>query len=149
MTLVAAGRVGRAHGFDGSFWVEGASHPLSIGTVVVLAERSRAVERRAGTDQRPLIRLAEMPDPRQHRGEPLLVEQELDEGEWLVADLEGCDVIGLGRVKRVIDAPSCGVLELEDGRLVPLISDAIASVDLETKTIAVHRGFLGLEEGEG
>ena len=31
---------------------------------------------------------------------------------------------GLGRVARVLDAPSCSVLELEDGTLVPFISDA-------------------------
>jgi 16S rRNA processing protein RimM len=149
LTLVTAGRVGRAHGFDGSFWVDGASHPLSPGTVVVLGEQQRAVERRAGTDSRPLIRLADMPNPREHRGEPLLVDQELDEGEWLVADLEGCEVPGLGKVKRVIDAPSCGVLELDDGTLVPLVTAAIASVDLGAKTIEVHRRFLGLEEEGG
>jgi 16S rRNA processing protein RimM len=146
LTLVSAGRVGRAHGFDGSFWVEGASHPLPMGTVVVLAAEPRAVERRAGTDARPLIRLAGVPDPRAHRGEPLLVDQELAAGEWLAADLVGCEVTGLGRVTRVIDAPSCGVLELEDGMLVPLVSDAIASVDLASRSITVHRKFLGLEE---
>lgn len=148
MTLVSAGRVGRAHGFDGSFWVEGASHPLPLGTVVVLAERDHAVERRDGTDTRPLIRLADLADPRAHRGEPLLVDQVLGDEEWLAADLEGCEVTGLGQVKRVIDAPSCSVLELDDGMLVPFVSDAIASVDLAAATITVHRRFLGLAEGE-
>lgn len=146
MTLVSAGRVGRAHGLDGSFWVEGASHPLALGTTVVLAERTTEVERRDGTDARPLVRLAGVADPREHRGSPLLVDLELAEDEWLIADLEGCEVLGLGRVERVIDGPSCGVLQLEDGTLVPFVSDAIASVDLDARTIAVNRPFLGLEE---
>ena len=77
------------------------------------------VERRAGTDDRPLIRLAGVDDPRPLRGELLLVEDELAEGEWLAADLVGCSVPGLGTVAQVIDAPSCSVLELEDGTLIP------------------------------
>jgi len=32
LTEVSAGRVGRAHGRDGSFYVEGADHPLAVGT---------------------------------------------------------------------------------------------------------------------
>ena len=36
MTLVTAGRVGKPHGLDGSFYVEGASHPLPAGTAVTV-----------------------------------------------------------------------------------------------------------------
>ena len=46
----------------------------------------------------------------------------LGEGEWLASDIEGCEVVGLGRVARVLDLPSCAVLELEDGTLVPFVS---------------------------
>ena len=130
MTLVTAGRVGKPHGLDGSFYVEGATHPLPAGTAVTVADRPREVERRAGTDQRPLIRLAGVEDPRELRGELLLVETELAENEWLAADLLRCSVPGHGRVTRVFDGPSCSVLELEDGTLVPFISDAIRSVEL-------------------
>lgn len=144
MTLVSAGRVGRAHGFDGSFWVENASHSLEIGTELLLDKRSVRVERRDGTDAKPLIRLAGVTDPRAHRGESLMVDEELGEGEWLAADLEGCRVPGLGVVKRVIDAPSCSVLEIDDGTLVPFISDAIAAVDPQARTIEVKPAFLGL-----
>jgi hypothetical protein len=35
------------------------------------------------------------------------------------------------------------VLELEDGTLIPLISDAIRRVDLETNEIHLNRDFLG------
>ncbi|MBA3263728.1 MAG: hypothetical protein H0T69_14885 [Thermoleophilaceae bacterium] len=141
MTLVTAGRVGKPHGLDGSFYVEGASHPLSAGTSLTIAGRTHEVERRAGTDERPLLRLAGLDDPRPLRGELLLVEAELGEDEWLAADLLACSVPGHGRVVRLLDRPSCSVLELEDGSLVPFISDAIRSV--EGGEIHVNEDFLG------
>jgi 16S rRNA processing protein RimM len=128
LTLVTAGRVGRPHGLDGSFHVEAPQHPLPAGTRLVLGERELTVERRAGTDERPLVRLAGLEDPASARGELLLVDAELAEGEWLASDLEGSAVPGHGRVTRVLDGPSCSVLELEDGTLVPFVSDAIRSV---------------------
>jgi 16S rRNA processing protein RimM len=142
LTLVTAGRVGKAHGRDGSFYVEGAEHPLHEGTGLTLGARAHTIERRAGTDERPLIRLSGLDDPRPLRGEPLLVEAELAAGEWLAADLVRCEVPGLGRVRRVLDGPSCDVLELDDGTLVPFVSDAIETVDLEAGQIRVYRGFL-------
>ena len=142
MTLVTAGRVGKPHGLDGSFYVEGASHPLPVGTPVTIADRPPLeVERRAGTEERPLIRLAGVEDPRELRGELLLVEAELGENEWLAADLLRCSVPGHGRVVRVLDGPSCSVLELEDGTLVPFVSDAIRSV--ERGEIRLNEDFLG------
>ncbi len=137
--------MGRSHGFDGSFWVEGASHPLQLGTVVVLDGSTMEVERRGGTDARPLVRLSGLPDPVRLRGASLLVDQELGPGEWLASDLVGCEVAGLGTVGRVLVGPSCDVLELEDGTLVPLVSDAVSEVDLSARLIRVDRGFLGLE----
>lgn len=141
MTLVTAGRVGKPHGLDGSFYVDGATHPLDAGTEVFLGERRHPVARRAGTDQRPLIRLAGLDDPASARGEPILVDVALAEGEWLAADLVGLHVPGRGRVARVLDAPSCSVLELEDGSLIPFISDAIRSI--EGGEIRVDEHFLG------
>lgn len=140
---MTAGRVGKPHGLDGSFYVEGARHPLPEGAVLELAGDTHRVVRRAGTDDRPLIRLAGVDDPRQVRGELLLVEDELAEGEWLAADLLGCTVPGLGAVAQIIDGPSCSVLELEDGRLVPLVADAIERIDLDAREIHVNREFLG------
>ena len=140
---MTAGRVGKPHGLDGSFYVEGAAHGLPEGTEVLLGGELHPVERRAGTDRRPLVRLAGIDDPRSVRGELLLVDQELEAGEWLAADLEGCEIAGLGRVQRVIDAPSCSVLETEDGTLVPFITDAIALVDVGARRIEVRREFLG------
>jgi ribosomal 30S subunit maturation factor RimM len=89
------------------------------------------------------VRLTGLSDPRSLRGELLLVEAELDEGEWLAADLTGCEVLGVGRVARVVDAPSCPLLELESGQLVPFISDAIRSVDVDGRRIEVDARWLG------
>ena len=143
MTLVTAGRVGKPHGLDGSFYVDGPRHPLPEGAEVLLGSTERIVERRAGTDERPLIRLSGLEDPRLVRGETMLIEDELAAGEWLASDLARCSVAGLGPVARVVDGPSCSLLELEDGTLVPLVSDAIESIDLDAREIRVNRGFLG------
>jgi 16S rRNA processing protein RimM len=141
LTLVTAGRVGKAHGRDGSFYVEDAAHPLAPATAVIVADHRHTVERRAGTDKRPLVRLAGLDDPGTLRGELLLVDVELGEGEWLAADLVGRSVPGHGRVVRVLDGPSCSVLELDDETLVPFVSDAIRSV--EGGEIHVDEHFLG------
>jgi 16S rRNA processing protein RimM len=146
LTLVSAGRVGRPHGRDGSFYVDRPHHELRLGTEVTIAGRSRRVERRAGSDQRPLVRLSGVGDRDAAaglRGESLLVEEELGEDEWLASDLVGCRVAGLGEVRRVLDGPSCDVLELDDGTLVPLVSDAVRAVDPEAGTIEVDLEFLG------
>jgi 16S rRNA processing protein RimM len=151
LTLVTAGRVGKPHGLDGSFYVEGARHALPEGAELTLAGRSHRIARRAGTDDRPLIRLAELDDPRPLRGELLLVEDELAGDEWLAADLVGSRVVGLATepgaasghvVARLVDAPSCSILELEDGTLIPFVSDAIARVDLDASEIHVNADFL-------
>ena len=138
-----AGRVGRAHGLDGSFYVNGADSGFAVGTTVLVGDRETVVERRAGTDQRPLVRLAGI-DPREHSGAQLLVDEPLAEGEFDAADLVGAEVPGVGRVERVVNGPSCDVLEVGDV-LIPFVSDAIESVDLERRVIEVDREFLGLE----
>jgi 16S rRNA processing protein RimM len=135
--------VGRAHGHDGSFYVDAPKHPLQRGAELELAGAKHRVERRAGTDERPLVRLSGVDAPRALYGQTLLVEAELDEGEWLASDLVGCRVEGLGEVTRVVDAPSCAVLELDDGTLVPFVSDAILAVDTQARTIKADAGWLG------
>jgi 16S rRNA processing protein RimM len=143
LTLVTAGRVGKPHGLDGSFYVDGPRHELPEGTALTVAGSTHEVERRAGTDERPLIRLAGVADPGRLRGETLLVEDELADDEWLAADLAGCRVPGMGAVARVVDGPSCSVLELDDGTLIPFVRDAIAVVDLDACEIRVNADFLG------
>jgi 16S rRNA processing protein RimM len=149
---VSAGRVGRAHGLDGSFYVEQPTEPLEPGTEVTVAGSAARVERRAGTEERPILRLTGVGDrdaAEAIRGERILVDGgDLAEGEYLTADLVGCEVPGLGPVRRVITAPSCDVLEVGDeGVLVPFISDAIRRVDTTARVIEVDPGFLDLGEG--
>ena len=141
MTLVTAGRVGKPHGRDGSFYVEGAAHPLPADSAVFIRDRPHTVLRRAGTDERPLIRVSNITDPSPLRGELLLVDEPLGNEEWLASDLLHSSVPGHGRVVRVLDGPSCSVLELSDGVLVPFISDAIRS--MAPGEIVVDDDFLG------
>jgi ribosomal 30S subunit maturation factor RimM len=157
--LVSVGRVGAAHGRDGSFWVEDpvalgrgeGSDPLGAESELVVAGRVATVERRGGTGTRPLLRLTGIEaraEAAALRGEPLRVAEEhapLGRGEWLVDDLIGARIEGLGEVRRVLAGPSCDVLEVgEDGVLVPLVSDAVTKVDLDARVIEVDRSFLGL-----
>jgi 16S rRNA processing protein RimM len=143
--------VGREHGTDGAFWVERLEHPLEVGTRVTLAGREVEVVSLRGTAGRPLVKVSGV-DDRQGagalRGEALLVpldEAPLAEGEWLVDDLVGCSVEGIGEVRRVLAGPSCDVLEVgEEAVLVPLVRDAVRSVDLDSRTIEIDRDFLGL-----
>jgi len=141
LTLVTGGRVGKPHGKDGSFYVEDAAHPMGLGDAVVVGTSAHVVARRGGTDERPLIRLEGVDDARPLRGEALLVEAELADDEWLASQLVGRVVAGRGRVTRVLDGPSCSILELSDGTLIPFVRDAIRSVTDEE--IEVNEDFLG------
>jgi 16S rRNA processing protein RimM len=151
--LVPVGRVGRAHGRDGSFYVNGPSHALEVGVSVTVRDVERRVDRRGGTADRPLVHLsgiASRDEAAALRGESLLVtasEAPLEEGEWLAEDLIGCEVPGLGPVRRVISGPSCDVLEVgPDEVLVPFVADAVKRVDTDARLIEVDLDFLGLGE---
>jgi ribosomal 30S subunit maturation factor RimM len=86
------------------------------------------------------------------RGEPLLADLDdapLASDEWLAEDLVGCEVAGVGEVRRIVQAPSCDLLEVgPDAVLVPFISDAVRHIDLDGRRIEVDRAFLGLDDGE-
>ena len=151
---ISAGRVGRAHGLDGSFYVDHVTEPLDTGTEVTVAGRAARVERRAGTDDRPIVRVSGVDDRNAAealRGERILVDGgDLSEDEYLTADLVGCEVPGLGVVRRVVAGPSCDVLEVgEPAVLVPFISDAVKRVDTEARVIEVDTGFLDIDPEPG
>jgi 16S rRNA processing protein RimM len=151
--------VGRAHGLDGSFYVTHARpRLLGVGIAVRIGGRQVEIVARKGTDDRPIVRLAETEDRESAdalRGQELLVERgaapELEEDEFWAEDLEGCTVAGGGRelgvVRRLMVLPSCEVLEVErvDGGelLVPLVRDAIRAVDVDARRIEVDLRFLG------
>ena len=154
-----AGRIGSPHGLDGSFHV---SDPrpqlLTLDVVVVVRDESLRITRRAGTDRQVIVRLEGHVDrsaAERLRGEELLVPRmeapELEADEWWAEDLEGCTVhdgqVEVGTVRRLLALPSCEVLEVErEGErelLVPLVSDAVRSVDIEDRAIDVDLEFLG------
>jgi 16S rRNA processing protein RimM len=147
--------VGRAHGLDGSFYVDAAAPDLlSVGAEVAVGGRSATVVRRGGTDARPIVRLSEVEDrsgAEALRGEELVAPVEegaaTAAGEWDASELIGCDVPGIGPVRGVVSAPSCDLLEVGDaGVLVPFISDAVRRVDPAARVIEVDLRFLGLAE---
>ena len=142
--------MGRAHGLDGSFYVEQVAEALETGAEVTVAGHSARIERRAGTDARPIVRLSGVGDrsaAEALRGERILIAGgDLAEDEYLSADLVGCRVPGVGQVRRVVQGPSCDVLEVGDSSvLIPFVSDAIRSVDTDAGVIEVDTAFLGLE----
>ncbi len=156
-----AGRVGRPHGLDGSFHVTRPNAQLlREAERVLIDERELEITRRAGTDRSPILRLAGHDDrgaAEALRGKDLMVARaqapELGPDEWWAEDLAGCSVSDgdrpVGMVRRLLELPSCEVLEVErpDGGelLVPLVSDAVREVDLDRRAIDVDLHFLGEE----
>jgi 16S rRNA processing protein RimM len=159
-----AGRVGRPHGLDGSFYV---TRPrprlLAQGTQVIIDGETRKIVRRAGTEQRPILRLDGI-DSREAvealRGSDLTIEDarapRLAEGEWWAHELEGCEVFDggvlVGKVARMLELPSCEALEVDraDGAgklLVPMVKAAIRSVEPGERRVEVDLAFLGVEPG--
>lgn len=155
-----AGRVGRPHGLDGSFLVADVNAVLlRTADSVMINGVERAIERRAGHDARVILRIEGCSDRQGAealRGQELRVARaqapELEEDEWWAEDLEGLAVFDgnrrVGKVTRLLALPSCEVLEVEraDGGeplLVPLISDAVRTVDLDSEQIDIDLNFLG------
>jgi 16S rRNA processing protein RimM len=155
---IEAGHVGRPHGLDGSFHVTRPRPEMLVeGAAVTVAGERRAIVRRAGTDERPILRLEGCEDreaAEAMRGQALLVSRAelppLGEDEWWPEELVGCRVRDgerdVGVVAGVRPLPSCEVLEVEqqDGEelLVPLVRDAVRSVDVERREIDVDMAFL-------
>ena len=158
---LSAGRVGRAHGLDGSFYVtQPIARLLQVGAMLTLADGSTvAIVRRSGTEQRPIVRLEGVGDraaAEALRGQSLGVEREaapkLARGEWWAHELEGCEVRDggqlVGTVTRLIGLPSCEALEVSraDGGaplLVPMVKDAVRRVQARRRRIDVDLAFLG------
>ncbi|HYF25905.1 MAG TPA: ribosome maturation factor RimM [Baekduia sp.] len=157
---LVAGRVGRPHGLDGSFHVTGSrARLLQAVDRVRLGEEELAIERRAGTADRPILRLegiATREAAEAVRGGDLVIARDaappLEEGEFWAEDFPGCAVVdgerAVGTVRALLAYPSCELLEVErDGGgaplLVPLVDDAVRELDLEARRIDVDLAFLG------
>jgi 16S rRNA processing protein RimM len=124
---------------------------------VFLLGAARRIVRRAGTAEKPILRLegsSSRDDAEALRGNELTVPRSddmLEEGEFWARDLEGCTVVDgdaiVGFVRRMSALPSVEVLEVDrpDGGelLVPLVRDCIRSIDIEARRIDIDLDFLG------
>jgi 16S rRNA processing protein RimM len=119
---------------------------------LLLGGRSVALTRRAGTPQKPILRVegtTTRDGAEALRGSELRIPEDeappLQEGEFWARDLQGCIVTDgereVGVVERMVALPSCEALEVGD-RLIPMVRDAIRSVDLEARRIDVDLGFV-------
>jgi 16S rRNA processing protein RimM len=148
--LIPVGRVGRPHGIDGAFFVEGPSDRAGVfavgAEVWVGGEPARVVVSRRGGGNRPVIRL----DRPAERGSTLAVPRAslpaLGEDEYYAFELVGLAVEEeggrfLGRVANVVDYPANDVLELDSGLFLPLVGACVRSVDVAGGRIVVSPGF--------
>jgi 16S rRNA processing protein RimM len=143
-----AGRVGRPHGLDGSFYVTGPRpRLLTVGTGVTVDGRTAAIVRLEGVEDRSGAEAL--------RGMTLTVHTReapaLAEGEWWAHELEGLRVLDgervLGTVERIVELPTCEALEVRGERagaplLVPMVKDAIRRVEVSEGRIEVNLDFL-------
>jgi len=161
MEWLHAGRVGRPHGLDGSFHVTRPNvQLLQSAETVLVADRELEITRRAGTPRQLILRLeghANRAAAEALRGKDILVARsdapELGPVEWWAEDLAGCSVHDgdrpVGTVRRLVELPSCEMLEVERAGggelLVPLVTDAVREIDLDRRAIDVDLRFLGEE----
>ena len=150
-----AGRIGRPHGLDGSFHVNDPVPQLLEADVPLLVGEAEArIAARKGTADRPILRLDIASDRtavEALRGRELVVDNQyappLEDDEYRAEDLVGCAVADgerpLGEVRALLALPSCEVLELDTGLLVPMVRDAIRTVDVSARRIDVDGEFLG------
>lgn len=148
---VPVGWIGRPHGLDGAFVVEQGSSDESryeVGATLYVDGRPATVVvtrrvgggRRAIKLDRPVERGQELTIPRSALPEP-------GDDEFYVFQLIGLAVEEeggrlLGAVRDVLPGSANDNLELDDGTLVPMIEDAIATVDLDAGRIQVKQGFI-------
>jgi 16S rRNA processing protein RimM len=154
------GRVGRPHGNEGAFTVSEPTTRLELldaGRSVLVGGREMKVAWRRGTGERPLLKLegaCGRADAEALRGAEIQVSRAelgaLPEGEYLIDDLVGCEVVDgprtIGTVQEVLLLPAADVLEVarsdREPLLVPLVTDAVRRVDIAGGRIDVDIGFV-------
>jgi 16S rRNA processing protein RimM len=149
--LVRVGRVGKPHGLDGGFLVDGASERQAVfaagATLYADGEPVTVVASRHGSGGRPVVIL----DRGVERGAELAVARATlpslaDDDEFYVFQLVGLSVEEeggrlLGRVREVLEYPGNDVLELDSGASLPLVEACVRRVDLAGGRIVVAVGF--------
>jgi 16S rRNA processing protein RimM len=147
--FVAVGRIGKAHGLDGSFVVEHPSENQSLfepGSTLYVAGEAAAVVGRKRSGGRLVLKLdgpaergAELTVPRAELPEP-------DADNYYVFQLVGLDVVEeggrrLGAVRDVAPGVANDVLELDSGVALPMHEECVREVDLSEGRIVVSAGF--------
>ena len=153
--LVVVGRVGKPHGVDGSFFVEGSSDAPERfergARLLVDGEAAEVVGSKRGAGGRFVIRL----DRPAERGATLAVHRselpEPEEDAYYVFQLVGLAVEeeggrALGTVTEVDNGPANDALVLDSGLLLPLVAACVLDVDLEGGRVLVARGFADADE---
>jgi 16S rRNA processing protein RimM len=152
--LVTVGRVGRPHGVDGSFFVEGASEAPGRfargSTLLVDGEPAEIAVSKRGAGGRPVLRL----DRAVPRGATLAVRRDelpaLEQDAYYVFQLVGLAVEeeggrALGVVADVENGPANDALVLDSGLLLPLVEACVLELDVDAGRIVVARGFADAE----
>jgi 16S rRNA processing protein RimM len=152
--IVVVGRVGKPHGVDGSFFVEGPSDTperfAKGATLLVDGVPAEIAVSKRGAGGRPVIKL----DRDVPRGATLAVPRvelpPLEEDAYYAFQLVGLRVEeeggrALGTVLEVENRPANDTLELDTGLLLPLVAACVLDVDLAAGRIVVARGFAGAE----
>jgi 16S rRNA processing protein RimM len=146
---VVIGRVGKSHGLDGSFVVEGASDTRELfakGAKLIVEGEEATVVGSKQARGRPVVRL----DRRVPRGAALAVPRNAlaptGDDEYYVFQLVGLEVSEegrglLGTVTDVAPGVANDVLELDSGLLLPMVEECVRSVDLDAGKIVVAPGF--------
>jgi 16S rRNA processing protein RimM len=160
---VRVGRVGRPHGIEGGFSVSEPSTRAGLfepGRSLWLGGRRTMVSWRKGTPEHPLVKVDGVDDREGARalgGTEIMAPREalepLAPGEYLIEDLVGMQVVDgprpIGRVVEVVVLPSVEALEVvregAEPLLLPLVRDAVHSIDVERAVIDVDSEFLDLE----
>jgi 16S rRNA processing protein RimM len=147
---VVVGRVGKSHGLDGSFVVEGASETrelFAVGATLIADGEPAEVVASKQARGRPVIRLAR----RVARGTELRVRLDAlsptAEDEYYVFQLVGLRVelergAVLGTVVDVAPGVANDVLELDSGVALPMVEDCVLGVDLDAGRIVIAPGFI-------
>lgn len=157
---IEIGRVGKPHGVRGAFNLDGAidAAVLVAGFRLRIGDAEYTVASRGGVDARPLVTLLEVGDRdaiAALRGKSVTAPRSsltpLAEGEWFAADLVGLRVVAgdreFGKVTRLVNLPSVDVLEVVGGEeplQLPMIGDAIVSIDVAAGVITIDADFLNL-----